>query len=386
MSALVNDRYEYVPGMSMMAEAQFKRDVAWIEAEVIFDDDIERRLIGKMLSAKNDPSNQWRAQIALQARDNLVEAYQPIVLSLAQKSCRHIPGLELMDVVSEANIGLLTIIEEYVSRAHARNPQGSFKGLAIKGMSNAIWSAHYMHSGLFSVPSRQANLLSRLRRASTRFLREHGYEASVSDLAALLDMSEQEVCDLQEIVYRRSARSLQGLISEEKDMSDKMVFSPAFCNQVVNESSRATPFRQALHHVIKNNLTPIQREVITYFYSSSDETMANVLDGVVSDASASRYRLNHRYKKDALGCLRRYLSTWIDDPGKSIPLPEETYSSKEVAALLGISPATVIRHAADGLLPVVQAPVVASNVRGIRYSKCVIDAMVIDKNSDDLAA
>lgn len=386
MSLLMKNRYEYVPGMSLMAEAQFRRDVAWIETEPLSEAD-EKRLIEKMICARRDPSNQWRARIALQARDDLVEAYQPVVFRIAQKACRHISGLELMDAVSEANIGLLNVIEDYVTKSCNRPFRFCFKAIAIKEMSHEIWRARYIRGGLFPVPHYQASLLSRLRRASDQFLQAHGYEPAAYDLAVLLNMSEQEVYELQEISRRRSARSLQNLISEEEDASDRLDDSSCFASPSVRETSRTTPLKQALRHVIEHDLAPKQRQVIQFLYGFSDAVGSGASPEIVAEALGLKSKHLAMYEGNAKQRLRRVLVTLFDEQGNGISSIEATYSTKEVAALFGVTCKTIRDRAAAGLLPVKRLPnTTGSRVEKFTYPKQAIDAIVQGLQSDELTA
>ncbi len=379
MSTDVNERYADASGISLLAEDQYKREVAWAELNSLTSEE-EIRLFAQMIRSHREPVNQWRAALAKGARARVVEAYQPVVFGVALSAVRRVKGLEFMDAVSEANIGLLTAIDDYVSKCWDR--QQSFKALAITCMRQEIWRAFYMRGGLFSLPHYQANLLSRLHRHSAQFLHEYGYEPSVSDLADLMEVSEEEVQRLQSLSRTRASESLQALISEEEDASDRLDFTPVFQSGCDRGEGAVSPLKQAVRDAVVNDLSPRQREAVVQVYGFSDERVVAAAQ-MVSGRPVIQSRHLADYEKFARERLRHLLQPVLDGRGRDEELCEEYYSTKEVAEVLGVTRSTVKHRAAQGHLPVKRVPALrGTRAHVLRFPKRLIDALVVAEREE----
>src|SRR5437588_5762860 len=82
--------------------------------------------LGKVEQAKSFPdASALRA--SEQARDRLIEGYQPLLIGLARRYVRHCREMELLDLVQEGNVGLLHALEKFDGRAGS----GSFSTWAF---------------------------------------------------------------------------------------------------------------------------------------------------------------------------------------------------------------------------------------------------------------
>src|SRR5437763_336338 len=106
MSEILNDRYEENRDVSLSAFDQYLCVVRWAEAQPLSDEE-QYKYFQRLVRARRDPANGWLASLAKDACDVLVEKYQPIVYCLVRWYARCCRGMEILDLVQEANIGLL---------------------------------------------------------------------------------------------------------------------------------------------------------------------------------------------------------------------------------------------------------------------------------------
>jgi RNA polymerase primary sigma factor len=174
------ERSADVAGMSYLAIDQYQREVAWIEP---ISDAQQELLLARVARAKRVPEHAHYALLAGDARDRLVEQYQPLVLRMARRWVRLCKGMEVLDLVNEGSIGLMEAIEQYEQYPGFH---GHFPSLAVLCIRHALWEACTYRDDQVVLPARLQSLLSKMRKASTQFEQEHGHRPSSADLASLL--------------------------------------------------------------------------------------------------------------------------------------------------------------------------------------------------------
>ncbi len=119
-SVPVNDRYEDVADLSLLAVDQYLRDVRWITR--LSDEEV----IALLYQVYRDRCKQ--------ARERLVESYQPLVLYIARHRVHAFRNAELLDVVQDGNTGLLQAIDDWT-------PDLLTSSSCTGYMSTAYWSS-----------------------------------------------------------------------------------------------------------------------------------------------------------------------------------------------------------------------------------------------------
>ncbi len=256
MSKVLNDRYEDTHSVSLLAEDQYKRELAWMEP---LTDEEELKLLGRIARAKREPDNAWLAQLAKHARDRLVEAYQPLVISLARRYAGRLHALEFLDLVQEGNIGLLRAIDRCWDRGCT-----SFASYAAVCIRGAILQAYHDGNATFRVPSYVRVQINALKKAEGALRQVLGYEPSPAEIAKEMKVSEWDVLDLQTFLRRKKAESLQGMLRED-DAEDRHTFVSLFQSMVDAESERGEVVRDRVQTAL-DALPTRQREVARLRY------------------------------------------------------------------------------------------------------------------------
>ncbi len=143
-----------------------------------------------------------------EAVSQLVEANLRFVVSIANKyrSC----GIALLDLINEGNIGLME-----AARRFDPDKGVKFISYAVWWIRQAIMQALAEQCGSVRLPLKQAGLLYRIRDRMSRMTRELGREPYSRELAAAMDMTENEVEEIMRV--SRRALSLEAPIGEDSD-------------------------------------------------------------------------------------------------------------------------------------------------------------------------
>ena len=143
-------------------------------------------------------------EAAKQARAELVELSQPMVIYMVNKyrhKCRH---MEYMDLIQEGNLGLLHAFEVFDFNCS----RGSFSSFALTCIRYHVEDALGFHDSLIRLPANKVHELRRLKRARAAFFRLHVREASVEELAVAAEMTPAKVCDLLDLENGLGVNSL----------------------------------------------------------------------------------------------------------------------------------------------------------------------------------
>src|SRR5207302_1859299 len=121
--------------VSLLAIDQYMRQVRWTdtlsrEEEAVLFEWVAR---GKR-ERREDYPRQWVLEQARQARDRLVEGFQPLVIHFAKRYHHRVHSLDLLDLVQEGNLGLLKAIDLNEIGA------GGFSGLAARCIAFAVYA------------------------------------------------------------------------------------------------------------------------------------------------------------------------------------------------------------------------------------------------------
>jgi RNA polymerase sigma factor (sigma-70 family) len=376
MTTPVNDRYEDDRSLSLSAYDQYMRELAWMEP---LSEDEERRLLERIERSKRVPHHQHYALLAREARDRLVEGYQPLVLKLARRVQCGFQSMALTDLVNEGTIGLLDAIDRCEER---RFFDGGFLALAATCIRQALWSARYGAEGEYRLPTHISSLLSRVYRAEKQFQGEHGYAPSSSQLAARLGITEEVLLEVQYLGKRRRAVSLQACLDRVDGEEDRLDYVGLFQQEEVQEDARQSHVKEALRLAMQD-LRPREREVLERRYGLYDGTGTERFRLELAQEMGITAEVVDQYSGRAKRRLYHALEHFFIQAGDpSAETLEDGYSVNEVCALLGLSKSSVKAYARDGRLPVkrVAAPT-GRHLPRLSFPKQAVDALAAQRQA-----
>jgi len=150
------------------------------------------------------------------AKEKIVNANLRFVVNVAKKYQNH--GLDLIDLISEGNIGLLNAIERFdVSRGY------HFISYAVWWIRQAILKAICEKSRAIRLPLNRANELVQIEHARKLIVDDKSEEEEIVEIAEMLNMNEVHVREMLNI--SRDLISLDATVrSKEQDNSSIVDF------------------------------------------------------------------------------------------------------------------------------------------------------------------
>ena len=126
------------------------------------------------------------------AKDKIIQANLRFVVNVAKKYQNH--GLDLVDLISEGNIGLMTAIERFdVSKGY------HFISYAVWWIRQAIMKAIYEKSRMIRLPSNRVNELVQIEQVRKAVGGDKSEEEEITQVAEMLGMTSQHVVELLNI-------------------------------------------------------------------------------------------------------------------------------------------------------------------------------------------
>jgi RNA polymerase primary sigma factor len=183
-----------------------------------------------------------------EARDRLVEGYQPLVLSVVRRYVRLGQQTDLLlDLVQEGNLGLLQAIEKY----DGKGEKASFRTWAFPWIKGMVSAAFWRQEGVIGLPSRKARAIKRLGLVSDQLLSTLGREPTSEEIAKEIQISIQQVQELLVLQIQQEVASLDVPISDKgtllKDViADPMTPDTSEFSQSVEELFRRLGSREQL--------------------------------------------------------------------------------------------------------------------------------------------
>jgi len=143
------------------------------------------------------------------ARDILVKSNLRFVVNIAKKYRNY--GIDLCDLISEGNIGLLNAIEKFdVERKY------HFISYAVWWIRQAILKAIGEKSRMIRLPLNRVGEVVQIEKVKKEYISVNGTEPEIKDIAAHLSLSEEHIREM--ISISREHISFESpVISSEKD-------------------------------------------------------------------------------------------------------------------------------------------------------------------------
>ncbi len=191
------------------------------------------------------------------AKDRIVRANLRFVVNVAKKYQNR--GLDLVDLISEGNIGLLTAIERFdVSKGF------HFISYAVWWIRQSILKAVCEKSRAIRLPLNRSNELVRIERAGKSVAGNKTEEQSIKEIADMLGMEASHVREM--IAISREMISLDASVSNSK--SDGVSYG-----DLIEENRYDSPddkvIKESMHNDIDkvlNTLKPNEAKVLKLRY------------------------------------------------------------------------------------------------------------------------
>jgi RNA polymerase primary sigma factor/RNA polymerase nonessential primary-like sigma factor len=226
------------------------------------------------------------------AREQMIEANLRLVVSIGKRYMNR--GLAFSDIIENGNLGLIKAVEQYDYTKGFR-----FSMYAAWWIRQHIERAIINHGSLIRLPVHVVERLNRFLTEQERYGQELGREPRPDELAARLNMSEDEVLELKQLI--RTTGSLDRPLNEQAD---------TFLRDVLRDPHGLSPGDIAegiqRHEAIRTWLRTLsdreQREIMLRFGLDGGEEQT--LEAIGRELSLTRERVR-QIENEALGMLRK---------------------------------------------------------------------------------
>lgn len=230
-----------------------------------------------------------------EAKKRMMELNLRLVVPTAKRFQR--PGMELMDLIEEGNLGLMQAIEKFDPSKGYR-----FSTYAVYWIEQYIRKYMEEQSGSIKIPSHAWGNLKRWFKAWNNLREENGRDPSLSEMAAELDLSARQVKAVMDTLSAATGvDSLTSLVGEEDEMTlEEMLSDDGKGNphDVFLRSENATVLQDSLMALDERD-----REVLTLRFGLADNE-PKTLGEVAERMKLSRERVR-QLEERAVGLMRQ---------------------------------------------------------------------------------
>jgi len=238
----------------------------------------------------------------LQAKDQFVRSNLRLVLSIAKKYS--FPGLDLLDLVQEGNIGLIKAVDKFNYRLGHK-----FSTYATWWIRQGISRAIADQGRTIRVPVHMIEAMNRTQKVANELTKRLGREHSVAELAKELRTPIPKVRDILEAAQQPV--SLEARIGDNPD---------ALLNKFIEDKNAVSPDEGALSHNLREvtnsaleSLQPREREIVRMRYGMNETGKEYTLQEVGEIFGVTRERIRQIEERALLKLRNPYRSNKLLD-------------------------------------------------------------------------
>lgn len=236
------------------------------------------------------------------AVERLVRANLRFVVSVAKQYQNQ--GLELMDLISEGNVGLQKAAQKFDETRGFK-----FISYAVWWIRQSILQALAEQSRIVRLPLNQVGSINKIRKVLNKFEQENMRAPSVEELAKELDVAPEKIAETMKVSGRQVSVDAPFQEGEDNSLLDVLTNndSPA-TDEGLNRDSLSTEVERALMQ-----LHDRERQILKLFFGIGCQEMTLEEIGVKFDLTRERVRqikekAIRRLKSSKSDLLKGYLA------------------------------------------------------------------------------
>jgi RNA polymerase primary sigma factor len=273
------------PGKARSAKARRKA----LEVEYLTDAGELRKIVNLIYENKMEMAR---------AKDEFVRANLRLVLSIAKNYSY--PGLDLLDLVQEGNIGLMKAVDKFNYRLGHK-----FSTYATWWIRQSITRAIADQGRTIRIPVHMVEAMNRVLKTSNELSKRMGREPSVHELAKELKTPVAKVTQI--LKAAQEPISLEATISDNKD---------AVLNKFIEDKSAISPDDDVMKHSLREvtcaaleTLSPREQEIVRMRYGLNETGKEYTLQEVGEMFQVTRERIRQIEEKALLKLRSPYRSS-----------------------------------------------------------------------------
>ncbi len=238
-----------------------------------------------------------KAEMA-RAKDEFVRANLRLVLSIAKNYSY--PGLDLLDLVQEGNIGLMKAVDKFNYRLGHK-----FSTYATWWIRQSITRAIADQGRTIRIPVHMVEAMNRVLKTSNELSKRLGREPSVHELARELKTPVSKVTQI--LKAAQEPISLESTISDNKD---------AVLNKFIEDKTAVSPDDDVMRHSLREmthaaleTLSPREQEIVRMRYGLNETGKEYTLQEVGEMFQVTRERIRQIEEKALLKLRSPYRSS-----------------------------------------------------------------------------